>query len=167
MLCNENSADRQSTHGLAKRGERGFTLMEIMIVIAIVGILTAIALPSYRDYITRGKIPEATSSLADLRVKLEQFYQDRRTYVGACAAATVAPLPANLKYFTVTCPTLTATTFIVRATGNAAQGMGGFLFTVNEQNVQASTITGTAATQGYVSNATCWIIRKGSGANAC
>ena len=167
MLCNDNSAGKQSQHGRAKRGQRGFTLMEIMIAIAIVGILTAIALPSYRDYITRGKIPEATGSLADMRVKLEQFYQDRRTYVGACAAATVAPLPSNLKYFTVTCPTLTATAFTVTATGNAAQGMGGFVYTVNEQNVQASTISGTAATQGFASNATCWIIRKGSGANAC
>jgi type IV pilus assembly protein PilE len=138
-----------------------------MIAIAIGGILVAIALPSYRDYITRGKIPEATSSLADLRVKLEQFYQDRRTYVGACAANTVAPLPANTRYFTVTCPTLTATAFTVTATGNAARGMDGFVYTVNEQNVQASTITGEAQTQGYVSNATCWVTRKGAGAVAC
>ena len=167
MLCNENSAGTQPPHVIARRSSRGFTLMEIMIAIAIVGILTAIALPSYRDYITRGKIPEATASLADLRVKLEQFFQDRRTYVGACAANTVAPLPTNTKYFTITCPTLTATTFTVTATGNAGQGMGGFVYTVNEQNVQASTISGTAATQGFASNATCWIIRKGSGAGAC
>jgi len=45
--------------------------------------------------------------------------------------------------------------------------MDGFAFTVNEQNVQASQITGTAAAAGFVSNASCWIVRKGSGAAAC
>jgi type IV pilus assembly protein PilE len=141
--------------------------MEVMIAIAIVGILVAIALPSYRDYITRGKIPEATSNLATMRVKLEQFYQDNRTYLGGCAANTVAPLPSGLRYFAVTCSGLSATGFTVTATGVAAQGMGGFVYTVNEQNVQASTITGVALAQGYASNAACWITRKGAGASAC
>ena len=167
MLRNEFSADRRAPQIPTGRRNNGFTLIEVLIAIAIVAILAAIALPSYRDYITRGKIPEATSQLADMRVKLEQFYQDNRTYVGSCAAGTVAPLPTNTKYFTVACPTLTATAFTVNATGNAAQGMGGYVYTVNEQNVQASTVSGEAATQGYVSNATCWITRKGAGAAAC
>ena len=150
-----------------RRRTRGFTIIELMVAVAIVAILAAIAAPSYQDYMTRGKIPEATSALADMRVKLEQYFQDNRTYVGACAVNTVAPLPANMKYFTVTCPTLTSTTFTVVTTGNTAGGMDGFVYTVNQQNDQASTIAGPAAAQGYVSNASCWITRKGAGVGAC
>ena len=145
---------------------KGFTLIEVLTAIVVVAILAAVALPSYRIHIMRGKISEATSSLADMRVKLEQYFQDNRTYVGACATNTVAPLPTG-RYFTFTCPTLTATTFSVVATGNAGQGMGGFVYTVNDQNVQATTVTGAAATAGFVSNATCWVTRKGAGAAAC
>lgn len=142
----------------------GFTLIELMIAILVMGVLTAIALPSYRDYVTRGKITEATSNLADMRVKLEQFFQDNRTYVGACVDGTPAPLPAGMKYFTFTCPTLTATTFTVTATGIAAKGMDGFVYTVDQANVQATTITGgsAAATAGWTGDAACWVIRKGA-----
>ena len=51
---------------------RGFTLIEVMIVVAIVAILATIAMPSYRDYLRRGQVPEAMTYLSDYRVKLEQ-----------------------------------------------------------------------------------------------
>ena len=54
----------------------GFTLIEVMIVVAIVAILAGIALPSYLDYVRRGQIQEGTTALADGRVKMEQFFQD-------------------------------------------------------------------------------------------
>ena len=98
-------------------GQKAFTLLELMITVAIVGILAAVAIPSYTDYVMRGKIGEATSTLLAMRTKMEQFYQDNRTYVGACAAGTIAPLPTGLKYFTVTCPTLTATAYTIQAAG--------------------------------------------------
>ncbi len=144
---------------------RGFTLIELMVVVVVVGILASIALPSYTEYITRGKITEATSNLADMRVKLEQYFQDNRTYVGACAAGTTAPLPTGAKYFTYTCPaaTLTATTFTVQADGAAGQGMGGFVYTVDQSNAKATTITAgsAAAAAGWTGNAACWVTKKG------
>lgn len=141
----------------------GFTLIELMIVVLVVAILSAIALPSYQEYVTRGKITEATSNLADMRVKLEQYFQDNRTYVGACVAGTTAPLPlaATTRYFDFTCPTLTATTFIVTATGRATASMGGFAYSVDQANVQSTVITAPALTDGWAGNAACWVIRKG------
>ena len=57
-------------------------MIEVMIVVAIVAILAAIALPNYSDYVKRGKIIEATSGLSDMRTRYEQFYLDNRTATG-------------------------------------------------------------------------------------
>ncbi|MDD5242208.1 MAG: type IV pilin protein [Sulfuricella sp.] len=138
--------------------QSGFTLVELMIVVAIVGILASIAVPSYKDYVTRGKLSEASTQLATMRVKLEQYFQDNRTYVGACAAGTVAPLPAgsDATYFTYAC-TLAASTFTVTATGVAAQGTGDFVYTIDQDNAKAT--TGVPA--GWTGNDTCWVTKKG------
>lgn len=134
----------------------GFTLIELLITVAIVGILAAVALPAYRDYVTRSKLTEAYSQLADMRVKLEQYFQDNRTYVGACATGTTAPLPTGTRYFAYACSNLSATTFTVTATGVTAQGTGGFTFTIDQNNAQATTGVPT----GWTSNANCWVRSK-------
>lgn len=101
---------------------QGFTLIELMIVVAIVGILAAIAIPSYNEYVIRSRITGAVATLSDMNVKLEQYFQDNRTYVGACANNTTAPLPpaAANSFFDFSCPTLTVTTFDVLATGKSS-----------------------------------------------
>jgi type IV pilus assembly protein PilE len=142
------------------RSAKGFTLIELMITVAIVAILAAVAIPSYTVYITRSKIQEATSTLLSMRIKMEQYFQDQRTFIGACAAGTVAPLPAGLKYFTVGCSNQTATTYTVTATGIAGSDMAQFSFTIDQANNRATTNVPTAS--GWSLPATsCWVTRKG------
>jgi len=136
--------------------QRGFTLIELMIVVAIVAILASIAIPSYSDYVLRSKLTEAHTELSTMRVRMEQYFQDTRDYTGACTAGTVAPLPTG-RYFTYTCPTLTASTFTVTATGIAAQGTANFAYTINQANVRATTGVPT----GWTTNAACWVTKKG------
>lgn len=139
--------------------QKGFTLVELMIVVVIVGILAGIGIPAYGDYVLRGKLTEAMTELAAMRVKLEQYYQDNRTYVGGCAAGTVAPLPSGTRYFTYTCPTLTASAFTVTATGIAAQGTDGFVYTVDQSNTKITTDVPSA--DWGAEPIGCWVTKKG------
>ena len=130
-------------------GQRGFTLIELMIVVAIIGILASIAIPAYSDYVIRGKLVEATSSLSDGRVKMEQFYQDNRTYAGG-------PCPAATTNFTYGCGTPTATTYTITATGIGS--VSAFAYNISETN--AKNTTALKSGWGTVPVA-CWITRKG------
>jgi type IV pilus assembly protein PilE len=144
---------------VAMHRARGFTLLEVMIVVAIVGILAVIALPNYADYVRRGKIIDGTSKLADARVHLEQWFQDHRSYVNACVdppAGVVRITPASDDTFVLSCPVPpTATQYTVQATGIAGKGMTDFTYTINERNVKA-----TLATHWAVTSPDCWITRK-------
>lgn len=140
------------------RNTSGFTLIEVMVVVGIVAILTAVALPSYRDYVTRGKLADAYALLSSQRVKMEQFYQDARDYTGACVPGTVAT-PSTGTYFVLTCTNLTANTYLITATGLAGSGVTAFSFTV-DQNNNRQTLT-TATGWGLPSPNNCWIRAKG------
>lgn len=111
----------------------GFTLIELMIVVAIISVLAAIAIPAYVKYVFSAKISEATAGLSSMSAKMEQYFQDNRTYVGACAANTVAPLP-QAERFDFTCPTLTATTYTVTATGKAGTNMSAFIYSIKQDD---------------------------------
>lgn len=141
---------------------RGFTLIELMIVVAIIGILASLALPAYGDYVTRGRIPDATSNLASKRVLMEQFFQDNHSYLsGAACPITVAPDTTNSKYFDFSCgPTApTALTFIITATGKGT--MNGFSYTIDQSNTKTSTIAAPASNNWVVGTTPCWIINTG------
>ena len=137
----------------------GFTLIEVMVVVGILGILAAIAIPSYRDYVIRGKLAEAYSGLSALRTQAEQFFQDNRTYIGFPCPPTVT----GAKFFTYSCnPVPTATTYTFLATGNVGEGLDGIVFSINESNTRATTVVAGSPmeTNGYQANASCWVRRK-------
>lgn len=139
---------------------RGFTLIELMVVIAILGILATIAVPQYNGYILKSKLTEGFNNLSDLRTRLEQFYQDNRMYAdaaGVCgkdAGGTVRvamPTTPVVKYFTYTCTSTNAGQgFLLSATGQ------GFTYTLTETNVKAT----TTVPAGYTTNTACWVSNK-------
>jgi type IV pilus assembly protein PilE len=138
---------------------RGFTLIELMIAVAIIAILAAIAIPSYTDYIRRGRLTEGLSRVAGMRVKMEQYFQDNRVYNGAppaCDPASIAPLPADTLYFQYRCiPAPTATTYTILATGIGP--MAGFVYSLDETNTQRT----IALPGGWVMPGNnCWAIKK-------
>lgn len=139
--------------------QSGFTLIELLIVVAIVGILAAIAVPMYTDHITRSQLIEGHTGLSDFRVRMEQFFQDNRTYDGAGLGGCGAAVPANTQFFDYACAP-GGQTYTATATG-ARGRVAGFVFTINERNVRQS----TAAPAGWapaVMPSNCWITRKGS-----
>ncbi len=144
---------------------KGFSLIELLVVFTVIGIVAAFAFPAYTDYVRRGKVAEATSNLADLRVKMEQFFQDNRTYAGACAAGTIVVMPSgsNAQYFNYSCPTANATAYTIQADAKAGLDISGLTYTINQSNVKATTITGgsTIANGGWTGNASCWVTKKG------
>ncbi len=146
-----------TTQGPARLATTGFTLVEMLIVIAMIGILSAVAIPAYQDYSTRGKIPDATSNLALQQSKLEQWFQDQRSYLdGAACGGVPATDSASSSYFTFTC-SATATTFLLTATGNSSGPMAGFVYTVDQDNVRNT----TAVPNGWTAKNGCWITKKG------
>ena len=145
--------------------ESGFTLIEIMIVVVIIGILAAIAIPSYQDYVRRAQITEATNGLSDIRVRMEQFFQDNRTYPTGAPRCVVAPSAIQLQVpvgvnFAFDCPATAApaTTYTINAIG--AGRMNGFTYSINELNVRSTTV-GVGAPAGWTGSPTCWVTSKG------
>lgn len=120
------------------RRAAGFTLIELMVTVAIVAILTAIAYPSYRNYVLRGQVTNATTGLSAVSANMERWFQDNRTYVGGpCTTA------ATYGTFSVSCPTtITATTFTLQAVGSGSTS--GFTYFLDQQGNQSSTAASPA-----------------------
>ncbi len=151
---------------IAKPASRqiGFTLIELMIVVAIIGILAAVALPQYSDYVRRGNVQEATSGLSDVRTRLELAYNDSRSYLraGVCATDangdTGASGKLNTPRFVFTCASPAGgQTFVATATGQGS--MSGFVYTITEKDVRGTTSVGSS--WGVASATNRWITKKG------
>jgi prepilin-type N-terminal cleavage/methylation domain-containing protein len=157
-------AFRVLTARRARASSSGFTLIEVMIVVAIIGILAAIAIPSYRDYILRGELVQATNGLAAMQARMERHYQDNRTYQTRTGGATTFTTPCSAPAgdrtfgtFVVTCQTLNPNDYTLVTTGSGSTA--GFTFTVDNQNVRgtgASNPFGTCAT-----GTSGWVVKRG------
>lgn len=134
-----------------KRGAQGFTLVELMIAVAVIGILTAVALPAYNEHVTRSRLTEAFSALAAAQPSAEQFWANGRTFEGFGVANGLPAASANFTY-ALTTGTASAYTIKATGTGNAA----GFSYTIDQSGTRA-TLT---VPDGWTRTATCWTDRK-------
>ena len=135
-------------------GNRGFTLLEVMVTVVIVAVLSTIAVSSYSAYVIRGRVPEATANLAVKQVQMEQFYQDNRSYLAAppCDADTISS-----QYFNFSCSTLTASAYTLLATGKGP--MTGFRYTVTQDSTRAT--AAVPAGWSLPSPNNCWVTKPG------
>lgn len=128
--------------------KNGFTLVELMIVVAIIGILAAIAYPSYQDSVMKTKRAVAQAGLMELASFMERFFTENNRYHQTNAATPVAvalPFSSNDDY-DFTLPTKTATTFILNAKPK----------TGNPQNNDNGCTTLTLSNTGAKGPASCW-----------
>lgn len=148
--------------GTFTKVQSGFTLMELMITVAIIGILASVAAPAYTDYLLRAKLTEAFNALSDSRIKMEQFFQDNRRYAttaGGTTCPTIA-VPSNLKHFTVGCAVTAATStadesYLLTATGITGSPTATFAYTISS-NARA-----TSGTKWGNTSTSCWISKSG------
>lgn len=133
---------------------QGFTLIELMITVAIVGLLTAVALPSYSAYVMRSRVPVALEGLSNYATRMEQGFQDMGTYANVGATACLVALP-TVAHFTLSC-TLSGsgTGFTATATGTTGGVMVGYTYTIDNQGTRRTTAhpKGTPTTN-------CWSTR--------
>lgn len=137
--------------------DKGFTLIEVMIVVAIIGILSLIAYPAYTDYVRRGQRAEVKSLLLQNAQFLERNMTENNRYdLDSAAAAIVLPFDRSpqegVATYDIIAEPLTATTYTLNATPIAGQMMEGDdcnIFTLNERGQKG--VTGAALTVGE-----CW-----------
>ena len=113
---------------LSKYRGRGFSLIELMVVVAVVGILASIAYPSYQDYVKRGHRADAQAYLMDVAQRQQQYFTDNRSFA-ADVATLNDPVPSNVSpFYTVSIATgATPPSFTVTATAVGAQTSDGNL----------------------------------------
>ncbi len=142
------TSDRHSNAWPAQTGQRGFTLVELMVAVAIVGILAAIAYPSYGSYIRKSKRATAQAALVDMASKQQAYLLDRRAYSTALADIGFAAPQEVVNAYTFTVVADNAASpmrFTATATPIGAQtAQGELALTINQAGARAP-----AATSGY------------------
>ena len=113
---------RVSRGGMIRSAGAGFTLIELMIVVAVVAILAAIAVPSYQEQVRKSRRAQAKADIVEYVQMAERFFTVNNTYVGFALPATVSPREAGATArYNLAASTQTATQFVLTATATGPQ----------------------------------------------
>lgn len=117
--------------------EKGFTLLELLIVVAIVGVIAAFAYPSYVEYGERTRRADAQGALLEFAAAMERHYATANSYEGAATGGSdtgspgifpdEAPLESNDKFYDLTITAATGSSYTLRATPKSVQAGNGIL----------------------------------------
>lgn len=130
---------------------RGFTLIEMMVVLVVIGLVAAVAYPSYSTQVAKSRRADAKQSLIELAQKLERFYTERSTYAGATLGSTgIYPSSSVGGYYTLAIATQTAAGFTLTATPTGKQ-TGDACGTFGYNQVGDKVVTG-----GSLTTTSCW-----------
>jgi type IV pilus assembly protein PilE len=155
----------------------GFTLIELMITVTIVAILAAIAYPSYRSYVLRGQIVNATNGLTAMAANMERYYQDNRDYRSVNGLTPPCLVGTTYGSFQISCPgtltnppstftgsTLSGTTFQLEAVGgsNPSGNTTGFYYFIDQAGNQGTTVTAPAPSGWIITCTSTWEMKAGT-----
>ena len=114
---------------VSARRVRGFTLIELMVTVVIVGILAAVAYPSYLDYVRRGNRSAAQTFMMTVAGRQEQYLLTNRSYSSTIAGLNLTQPPETIGRYNFDIPagTFTATSYVITATATGTQAVDGDL----------------------------------------
>lgn len=136
--------------------EAGFSLVELMIAVAIAAIIATFAIPAYRDHLQRTYTAEATSGLVLSALRLEQYYQDHRSYANGETCGVTLPPDGRFQFSCIL--SASGQAFLLTAGGRNQEAMAGFEYTLDQRGKQRT----AALPEGWgEAPLECWVTRRG------
>ena len=132
---------------MVKKAQQGFTLIELMIVVAIIGILAAVALPAYQDYTKRAKVSELILAASACRTTISEVYQTGSLSAVAANAWGCESASQTSKYVASVATTADGLVTVTAASSGIGSGADGLALTLTPTNAAGTALVYSATPQ--------------------